>query len=169
VHNANDVRCVNGGRNLPDDGRYFFRLEWPVLLCVSLEQLTGSPLDREKVHARGRLSDFECLDHVGVLDALTIPGFADEARDGSLVLTQFFPEYFDGDHTIRRMVSPENGGRPPFADFCAKGESSQSSSYEVFFRHIANVTSGSGAKQGGRGWFLDKQSGCSYIGAHALP
>jgi hypothetical protein len=71
-----------------------------MLFGVFLEQLSGSPFDRQKMQSSIGLADFYGTYHVGVLYSCTVLRFADEAGDCGAIMPQFLAEDLEGDGAV---------------------------------------------------------------------
>ena len=111
-----------------------------MLLGISLEKLTCSPLNGQKMHPGGRFADLDGLNHIWVLDSLSIACFADKTGYSRFVLTELFTQHFHGDDAMRRMLCTEDGGCSALPNFATQGISCERSTYQVLFRHEANLT-----------------------------
>jgi len=80
-----------------------------------------------------------------VLDTLSISGFPNETGNRRFVLTQLFAKDLHGDNAVRSMLSAEDSGCSALPNFATEGISRERSTYEVLFRHEANLTSSSRA------------------------
>jgi len=141
MHNADHVSGVNSVRDLTNDGRDLVGGKRSVLLRVAFEKLSGSPFDGQKMHPRRCFANLDGLNDIRVLDTLAIAGFAYEARYSRLVLTKLFAQDLHGNDPVRRMLRTEDGRCSALPDFAAEGISRQRSTYQVLFRHVANLTS----------------------------
>ena len=114
------VSCMNGCSNLRYDDCSFFAGQRGVLLCVSLEKLTRSPLDSQKMKSGVGFSNLDGSHDVRMLHTRTVLRFSNEACNGSAIMSQLFTEYLEGDSAMAWMLSLVHCGRTALSDLTLK-------------------------------------------------
>ena len=111
-----------------------------MLLGIALEELASSPLNGQEVHPGRCFANLNGLNDVGVLDAFPISRFPNKTGNSRFVLTELFAKNLHGNDAMRGMLSAEDGRCSALPNFAAQGISCERSTYEVLFRHEANLT-----------------------------
>ncbi len=105
MHDAVRVRGIHSIGDLQDNCRNFVVLQRRVAFRVTLEQLTGRPLDRKEMYAFRGLTSFDRPHYVRVLDSGAEGRFAQEPRDCRSVLTKTLTQNFHGDFAVLGMLA----------------------------------------------------------------
>jgi len=116
------------------------------------------------MHSRAGFADLDRAHDIGVLHTFAVACFAKEASDSGAILAQLLAQDFDGDETMVRVLSAEDGGRSALADFTLQRIAGNRLSYEVFASHAPNLTAARVSGKERHCHFLDKCADRSYIG-----
>ena len=92
------------------------------------------------MHPRRGFTDLDSLNYIGMLDSLSVARFADKTGNSRFVLTELLAKNLHGNDAMRGMLSAEDGRCSALPNFAAQGISCERSTYEVLFRHEANLT-----------------------------